>query len=204
MRSSGRPVLALAVALVAAVTFSACENPFDPIDQTDEIRGLSFIGSSITLDAWDPDPGLDGMVVTIDYVNEFGDTLNFHDKPHQVVIEFHKPELVNIVVEEGTIVDFDLRLPRFFGFPIEHDHSDDDIRIPFEAYEDAMVGAGYDLNCIGETGDPFPPCSAFLVIRVFPPNAVPQEEIITFGLVDEIYVPQITGEEVEEWIDESN
>lgn len=188
MRSTGRLVLALAVILVAAVTFPACENPFDPIDKTDEIRGLSFIDFSLTWDKWDSDPESDGVIVTIDYSNEFGDGLNFHDKPHQVVIEFYEQLLVGAEIDDNGNPVPNTGRPTFgrliFSFPIEHDHSDDDIRIPIEAYEGRLRDAGFadDESAV-----------AFVVVRVFPPKAVPQEELVAFLADQEIFVPEPTA-----------
>ena len=192
MRSTGRLVLALAGILVAAVTFSACENPFDPIDKSDEIRGLSFVGFSLTWDKWDSDPESDGVIVTVDYSNEFGDGLNFHDKPHQVVIEFYEQIFVDVETDDNGNPVPNTGRPTFgsliFSFPIEHDHSDDDIRIPIEAYQGDLQRSGFDLN---------ESAIVFVTVRVFPPWDIPQDELVAFQADQEVFVPEPTAADPE-------
>jgi len=188
MRNSGRLGLALAVILVAATVFTACENPFDPLDKSDEIRGLAYIGFSLTWDQWDSEPGGDGVIATVDYFNEFGDALSFHDKAHLVIIEFYTQKSVGPEIgEDGEPVPNTGR-PTFdqliFSYPVEHDFSDADIRIPIEAYEDDLVGAGYSLE---------EPAVVFATVRVYPPKALPQEELVSFAPDQTVYEPDATA-----------
>lgn len=190
MRNPGRHALVLIAVLLAATVFTACENPFDPLNKSGAIRGLSFIGFSLTWDKWDSDPESDGVIVTIDYTNEFGDGLSFREKPHQVVIEFYKQKEVGVETDENGDPIPNTGRPTFdalmFSFPIEHDHSDDDIRVPIEAYEGALRSNGFDLT---ET------VQAFVVVRVFPPKAVPQAELVAFAASQDIFVPEDTAAE---------
>lgn len=77
-----------AIALLATGVIAGCENPLDPINKSEKIEGLSFIDVSATWDRWDSDPEYDGVSISVDYFNELGSGLSFHDKPHKVVIEF--------------------------------------------------------------------------------------------------------------------
>src|SRR5512137_353909 len=97
MRFAGRRLSWVlgAFALLAVAALGGCENPFDPLDKSDEIKGLSYVDFSLTWDRWDSDPEYDGVVVGIDYYNEFNDALSFHDKPHQVVFEFYTQKVTN-------------------------------------------------------------------------------------------------------------
>lgn len=190
MRSHFRrsPLLLLAVLLVTML-FSACTNPFDPLDTSTEIRGLSYIDYSLTWAFWDSDPEGDGVEVEVAYFNEFGDSLSFHDKKHRVVIEFYTQRTVGATVDPenpdaeptgGILASDEL----FFTFPAEHSNSDDVIRIPIEAYEGAMAEAGYNFeSCVtGETPgiDQQPDFNAYVLVRVFPPQQKPQPQLIVF------------------------
>ena len=191
-RAFRRNLLFLAILLLPAVGLFGCVNPFDPLDTTDAIRGLSFVDFSLTWDRWDSDPGGDGVIVTVEYFNEFSDSLSFHDKPHRVVIEFYTEQVVGGEVNETT-GDITGGRPTFdelfFTFPVVHRNSDNDILIPIEAYVDAMVGAGYDLE---------EDAAAFVNVRVFPPQQDPRPELIVFYSGQTIYEPEPTAAEPED------
>ncbi len=190
-RAFRRNLLILTALLVLTVPLTACVNPFDPLDTTDAIRGLSFIDYSLTWDRWDSDPEADGVIISIEYFNEFSDSLSFNDKPHRVVIEFYTERKINPDISETTgepvegsgTPTFD---SLFFTFPVEHRNSDNDILIPIEAYEAAMVGAGYSLD---------EDALAFVNVRVFPPQQEPQPELVVFYDGQTIYQPEPTAAE---------
>ena len=196
MTRAFRRNLLVLTALLLTVPFAACVNPFDPLSTTDAIRGLSFVDYSLTWDRWDSDPAGDGVVVTVEYFNEFSDSLSFNDKPHRVVIEFYTERKVNPDVDEVTgetqentgTPTFD---ELFFTFPVEHQNSDNDILIPIEAYQAAMVGVGYDLSEDAE---------AFVNVRVFPPQQDPQPELVVFYSGQTIYEPEPTAATEDELI----
>ena len=89
MRLAGlRSLLFWTVAVLIAGPRAGCDNPFDPLKSSDKIQGLTYFDFSATQEHWDSDPEWDGVQITMNYYNEFGDSLNFHDKPHKVEIEF--------------------------------------------------------------------------------------------------------------------
>ncbi|HEY5997944.1 MAG TPA: hypothetical protein VI078_01400 [bacterium] len=166
MRSSIRALFA-AIALLSALSIAGCQNPLDPVDKSDKIQGLTWVEiNSASLEQWDSDPGLDGMVVSISYKNEFGDELSFHDKPHEVIIEFWTQKDIGT----GGISHL-TRDKLFFSKSINFENSDDDIRIPYEAYLGAAQGV-FDFS------DPAADFSGMLVVRVFPPLESPRPELI--------------------------
>jgi hypothetical protein len=191
----GRRLFFLLTALFLTLSFPACENPFDPLDTSSEIRGLSYVDFSLTWDRWDSDPEGDGVIVSIEYFNEFGDSLSFNDKPHRVVIEFYSQRNVGGTVPEeggeatGGRCTFD---SLFFSYPVVHTNSDDDIRIPIEAYQGAMAGAGFDFD------NPEEGYQAFVNLRVFPPQQVPRPELIVFYCDQTIFEPEETAATPEE------
>lgn len=191
-----RKLLPLLSVLLISVAFTSCENPFDPLDTSEEIRGLSYIDYTLLWAFWDSDPEGDGVEVEVAYFNEFGDSLSFHDKNHRVVIEFYTQQTVGAIVDpenpdappSGGIPASD---QLFFTFPVEHSNSDNTIRIPIEAYEGSMVEAGYDFTgCVTgedpETGAP-PDFNAFVQVRVFPPQQKPQAELVIYYADQLIY-----------------
>jgi len=155
-----------ALALLAVATLGGCQNPLDPIDKSDKIQGLSFIDFASTWDRWDADAQFDGVVVSLDYYNEFGDSLAFHDKSHSVVIEMWSQQDIGTL--ESTFLAKDRLL---FSRTIEFSNSDDDIRIPIEAYEQAIRDAGIADETTGEM-------KGFMVVRVFPPQEFPRPELM--------------------------
>jgi hypothetical protein len=181
MRLAGRRLSILgAIALFAAVSVAACSNPFEPISKSDKIEGLSYVDFSLTWDRWDSDPEYDGVVITPDYSNEFGDALSFHDKPHRIVIEFYD----QVVDEEDATAPIALG-GLIFSRSVEYENSDDDIRIPIEAYRSALEAADYDLSAEAKL---------FVIMRVFPPEGFPRAEL-PVGYPDQsVFKPEITEE----------
>ena len=166
-----------AIALLSVFSFAGCQNPLDPIDKSDKIQGLTWIEiNDASLDRWDSDPEDDGMLIGISYKNEFGDELSFHDKPHNVVIEFWTQK------NTGTDSDYWTRDKLFFSKTIEHENSDDDIRIPIEAYY-AQLGNAFDFS------DPDEPFVGMLVVRVFPPQEYPRAELMVADIDIDFYDP---------------
>ncbi len=187
MRQSTGLVRGVLAVLIIMFSFTACENPFDPLDKADEIRGLSYIDYSLVWDRWDSDPGADGVIVTVEFFNEFNDSLSFHDKPTRVVVEFWSQSTAGGVenpdtgeIQGGVPTNEDL----LFSWPVEIDFSDDEIRIPREAYEPALSAAGLlrETSETDETGALVAPepVSLFVLVRVFPPKAIPQAELVAF------------------------
>jgi hypothetical protein len=177
--------LLLLVSLLTAFAFAACENPFDPLDTSSEIRGLTYITFAVTWDRWDSDPEYDGVSVEIEYFNEFGDSLAFRDKKHDIVIEFSTQKAAYIITDPETGTEKDGPLTRdalFYSYPATIENSDDVIRIPIEAYADALVSAGYSLT---------EQALAFVLVRVYPPEAYPQEELNSYQNDVEVYAPEL-------------
>lgn len=167
------------VTVLAVLTLGACENPLNPLDKSDKIRGLSYIDCSLTWERWDSDPEYDGVIVTMEYYNEFGDSLSFHGKPHELIIEFYtqkvvggekNPDTGNI---EGGRTTYDRLI---FSYPVVFSHADDEIRIPIEAYQGSLQASGYDL----EKEDAL----VFLIVKVRPPQAHPLPELLV-GYADQ-------------------
>ena len=156
-----------AIAVLAVFAIAGCQNPIDPIDKSDKIQGLKWVEiNGGDLDRWDSDPGLDGMVITLSYKNEFGDELSFHDKAHNIVIEFW--------TQKDTGTDGSSYITRdqlFYSQTIEYENSDDSIRIPYEAYL-AQLAQAFDFSNVDET------FTGMLVVRVFPPDEDPRPELV--------------------------
>jgi hypothetical protein len=53
---SGRRVLVLSLALLCAAVFTGCENPFDPLKDSEEIKGLMYVDFATEWAKWDADP----------------------------------------------------------------------------------------------------------------------------------------------------
>ena len=166
MRPSARAILG-AVALAFAFAFSGCQNPLDPIDKSDKIQGLTWVEiNDAAWEQWDSDPEADGMIISLAYKNEFGDELEFHDKGHDVAIEFWTQKDIG-----DTGSPYLTRDQLFFSKTVRYEHSDDDIRIPVEAYFAQLSGA-FDLS------DPTVAAEGMLVVRVFPPQEYPRPELL--------------------------
>lgn len=171
--------------LLVSMSLAACTNPFDPLSKSDSIRGLSYIDFSLIWDRWDSDPEGDGVSVTVEYFNEFGDSLEFHSKPHKVVIEFWTEKIVGGVTDPETDVTTGGRPANdvlIFSYPVEHDFSDDDIRIPIEAYA-GVLEANYEQF-------PEEAVSLFVMVRVFPPQQDPRPELVAYYAAQTVYEPE--------------
>lgn len=184
MGLAGRTSALLGIfALLVVTAFAGCENPFSPLDKSSKIEGLSYIDFTLTWDRWDSDPEYDGLLISLDYKNEFGDGLSFHDKPHPIVIEFWTQ------VETGPEdAIYKTRGRLFFSKTVEYSNSEDDIRIPVEAYFGTLQGAGFDLN--SDEG-----AKGFLVLRVFPPEEYPRTELVV-AQPDIVFYKRPTGDDV--------
>ena len=95
---------------------------------SDKIQGLTYFDFSATQEHWDSDPEWDGLQITMNYYNEFGDTLSFHDKPHKIQIEFWSQKSGRLDAA-GRYEDSFLT-----SKTVEFSNSDDFIRIPIEFY----------------------------------------------------------------------
>jgi len=180
-RANFKSVLFGVLALFMVGAFTGCENPFDPLDKSDKIEGLTYIDFTAGWDRWDSDPQGDGLLVTLSYSNEFGEQLAFHDKPHEVVIEFWTQKDKNEGVEGSTAY---LQMDQlFFSKTITFSNSDDDIRIPIEAYYQALQAAAPLDN------------KGFMQVRVFPPQQYPRTELVVAQSDVEFYLPE-TGQDV--------
>jgi hypothetical protein len=192
MQAFRRNFLCLVIALFTGLSFAACENPFDPLDTSTEIRGLTYIEFSVDWDRWDSDPEYDGVSVAVDYFNEFGDSLEFRKKSTEFVIEFYTQIPAYIIPDpldpdaEGTpgpLTSDKL----FFSYPATVASSDDVTRIPIEAYRGALVSAGYLLT---------EPALAFVLLRLYPPDAYPLPELNAWLNDVTVYAPEaVVGEE---------
>ena len=162
--------LAFAVLLTGAI--AGCDNPFDPLNATDKIEGLSHFDFSAGQEHWDSDPEWDGLQIELTYYNEFHKPLDFHDKPHKVVIEIYTEQA-------GSTTSAPSRLGSLLtSKTVEFANSDDFIRIPIEYY-----GGYLSLpSTVSKKG-----C---LVIRVFPPEEYPQKELYYPSCGIEIFKPE--------------
>ena len=124
MRLAGlRSLLFLVVAIAVAGAIAGCDNPFDPLKSSDKIQGLSYFDFSATQEHWDSDPEWDGLQITLNYYNEFGDTLSFHDKSHKITDRFllgggrrDRRQSVTRTFLTSKTVDI-LQLGRFYPYP---------------------------------------------------------------------------------------
>ena len=69
--------------------------------------------------------------LSIEYFNEFGDSLSFHDKPHRVVIEFYTQKTGGTqwstpTPDEKSPAALRPSTTLFFTYPVVHTNSDDD------------------------------------------------------------------------------
>jgi hypothetical protein len=184
MQMVRKNVYFLLAVLLLTIVFTACTNPFDPLDKSDTIRGLTYIDFALTWDRWDSDPDGDGVVVSIEYFNTFNDSLDFHNKPTRVVIEFWTQALAG-GVEDPDTGEITGGLPTndklIFSFPVVVDFSDADIRVPIEAYDEALA-ANYETF-------PEEAVSLFVLVRVFPPQDDPRPELVAFFGDMTVYEP---------------
>lgn len=168
LTKSTSPLLG-ALVLLVLTAFTGCENPFDPVDKTDKIEGLSYIDFTLTWDRWDSDPEYDGVGVIVDYYNEFGDTLSFHDKEHNVTIEFWTQKDISLDPADPTKIgqSYD---QKFYSATVGLANSDTTIRIPREGYEGLMT-AQSNFNVLEDY-------KAYVVLRVNPPQNSPKPELV--------------------------
>jgi hypothetical protein len=174
--------LAGLLAAFSIAFLSSCGNPFDPLSPSGEIKGLTYIDFSQSWSQWNSTPEYDGLLLTIDYFNEFGDGLEFKDKSHAVQVEFYTQRLVNPQKDPLTGKPLpDTGTPtfdqQFFVGRFTHKNSDDDIRIPKEMYVGALAGAGFDLSA--DVG------GVYIIVRVFPPQGKPLSELLV-GYPDQL------------------
>ena len=173
MRLAGlRPWLCVAVAIMMVGAVAGCDNPFDPLNTSDKIQGLTYFDFSAGQAHWDSDPQWDGLQITMKYYNEFGDALNFHDKPHKVTIEIYSE------VEGATTSDPKSKGSLLASKTITYSNSDDLINIPIEFYGGSLGLPSTD------------PISGCLLIRVFPPQQDPQRELYYFTCGVELFTPE--------------
>ena len=175
MRLAGsRSLLFLAVAVLLAG--AGCENPFDPLNTSDKIQGLTYFDFAATQEHWDSDPEWDGVQISMSYYNEFGDSLSFHDKPHKIQIEFWSEKAGE---DDTTTVRDEL----LFSVAVEYSNSDDLIRIPIESYYSYLPAPESDDEADAAI-------TGYLLVRVFPPQDYPQNELIYLQGGVEFYTPE--------------
>jgi hypothetical protein len=185
MRLAGlKSVLFGVSALLVMGAFTGCENPFDPLGKSDKIEGLTYIDFSATWERWDSDPQGDGLVVSLTYSNEFGDSLSFNDKSHKVVIEFWTQKDLSAGTEPTPRAATIVKDKLFYTKTIDFENSDDEIRIPIEAYYQALVAA------FPASDDAAPDFAGFMVVRVFPPQQYPRTELLVAQPDVVFFVPE--------------
>ena len=173
-----------------AGTFSGCENPFDPLNTSDKIQGLTYFDFAATQEHWDSDPEWDGVQISMSYYNEFGDSLNFHDKPHKIEIEFWSQK------ETTATPSVTVRDKLLITKTVTFTNSDDLIRIPVEYYYSSLPAPTTTTTttaAIGKTraATTFTePVTGYLLVRVFPPQEYPQKELIFIQDGVEFFTPE--------------
>ena len=155
-----RSLLFLIFAVAIAGAVGGCDNPFNPLQSSDKIQGLTYFDFAASQEHWDSDPEWDGLQITLSYSNEFGDALNFHDKPHKVRIEFYS-EVPGATATDPATRTF------LTSKTVEFSNSDDFIRIPIESYSGLL-----------EIADPPKDISGCLQVSIFPPQEYPQRELV--------------------------
>jgi hypothetical protein len=188
MRLAGSKLLLfLAVAFLAAG--SGCENPFDPLNTSDKIQGLTYFDFAATQEHWDSDPEWDGVQITMSYYNEFGDSLSFHDKKHKVQIEFWSQKT------SDTTPPVTSRDKLLITKTVDFSNSDDLIRIPVEYYYSSLPAPVTTTTTasIGKTRAAATftePVTGYLLVRVFPPQEYPQKELVFLQGDVEFFTPE--------------
>jgi hypothetical protein len=168
-----RSLLILAVAVAITGVGAGCDNPFDPLKSSDKIQGLTYFDFAATQEHWDSDPEWDGLVITLNYSNEFGNSLSFHDKPSKIAIDFYS-EVVTLGPPEVTTQTY------LTSMNVEFSNSDDPIRIPIERYSGFL-----------EITDPTLGVTGCLQVRLFPPQEYPQKVLVApFQCGVELYTPE--------------
>ena len=156
MRLAGlKSLLLLGGVIVIAGAVAGCDNPLNPLKSSDKIQGLTYFDFAASQEHWDSDPEWDGLQITLNYYNEFGDTLSFHDKSHKVQIDFWSEDA------DGKPASL------LTSKTVEFSNSDDFIRIPIEYYGGFLSIA-----------DPPEDITGCLQVSVFPPEEYPQRELV--------------------------
>jgi hypothetical protein len=153
---SSRRWAAVAVIALLPLFMNACSNPFDPLNETAEIRGLKFIDFTAAWSQWDSDPEFDGVIFSFVFNNEFGEGLSFKNKPTNILIEYY----ISNGATFGELLFSDL---------VTIKNSDDRIRVPKELYIPKLAAKGIALDA---------DVSVFIMIHVFPPKELPQKELV--------------------------
>jgi hypothetical protein len=172
MRLAGLRSLLVTLAVLMAGAGAGCDNPFDPLNTSDKIQGLTYFDFSARQEHWDSDPEWDGLQVELLYKNELGTQLNFHDKPHKVEIEFWSQK------DDGETPPILMRDGLLASKTVEFVNSDDLINIPIEFY-----GGSLSLP----SSEAIKGC---LLVRVFPPQKDPQEELVLLQCDIEFFTPE--------------
>jgi len=174
MRLAGSRLL-LFLAFSVLLAGSGCENPFDPLNTSDKIQGLTYFDFSATQEHWDSDPEWDGVQISMSYYNEYGDSLSFHDKPHKIQIEFWSQK-TSTATPPVTSRD-QLLVTKTVTFS----NSDDLIRIPIEYYYNYLPAPATTTTADSskETAATTFTSSVkgYLLLRVYPPQEYPQKEL---------------------------
>jgi len=162
MRLAGlRSLLFLIFTVAIAGAVAGCDNPFDPLKSSDKIQGLTYFDFAATQEHWDSDPEWDGLQITINYYNEFGDALSFHDKSHKVQIDIYTESVTGTAPNQVTTRSF------LTSKTVNFSNSDDFIRIPIEYYGGLL-----------EIANPPESITGCLQVRIFPPQESPQRELV--------------------------
>jgi hypothetical protein len=154
-----RTLMFLIITVAIAGSIAGCDNPFDPLKSSDKVQGLSYFDVSAIQEHWDSDPEWDGLVITLTYHNEFGDTLSFHDKPQRIEIDFYS----EVPVGTPPVATQTYLTSKTVSFS----NSDDPIRIPIESYRGFL-----------EIADPPEDIKGCLQVRLFPPQEYPQKVLV--------------------------
>lgn len=172
MRQAGlKSLLFWGLAFVVAGVVAGCDNPFDPLQKSDKIQGLTYFDFTATQEHWDSDPEWDGLQISMGYYNEYGDSLSFHDKPHKIQVELWSQKTV------GTATNI-VRDKLLASKTVEYSNSDDFIRIPIDYYAVAL---------------PLPSTESikgFVLMRLYPPLEYPQKELLFLQGDVELYTPE--------------
>ncbi len=178
---SGHRFLILSLAALCLL-FTGCDNPFDPLEDSDEIMGLTYVDFATEWAKWDSDPYSDGLLFTPEYLNEYGDSLEFSDKPHDVQIEFYENRLVTVGTTSYTTYG-----NKIWTYKTTYRNTSDNIRIPVELYLGALKSAGVANTGVGSTAA----ASVYILLRVYPPKDIPQHELVVGYPDNEVYTWEV-------------
>jgi hypothetical protein len=165
------------LALLSLAAVAACDNPFDPLDDKAEISGLSYIDFSAEWSRWDSDPEFDGVKLTLEYLNMYGESLEFTDKPHQVTIEFYSQRNVGGTKDDAGNVTggYWTYNQLLFSHTVSFKNTTHDIRIPVELYQHTLSGVKDDEGT----------AMVYIMVHVYPPAQMPQRELVV-GYPDKV------------------